>query len=206
MSDPGAGARRWPRRTAWALLAVLGLGAAYLGLTFVQVWHASRQDHARKAGAIVVLGAAQYNGKASPVLKARLDHALDLYQRGLAPKIVVTGGRQEGDRYTEATTGYNYLRSRGVPDQAILKEVQGRTTYESIAATARFLRPEGVDDVILVSGPATAARLAGIAGDVGLSAAISPSDGSPSLRSLLRETAAVSVGRIIGYRRLSNLE
>ncbi|MFN8016572.1 MAG: YdcF family protein [Acidimicrobiales bacterium] len=206
MSEDEAGRSPWPRRIAWAAVAVVVLLVLYVGGTFLQVWSASRQDHARKADAIVVLGAAQYNGKASPVLQARLDHALALYRRGLAPRIVVTGGRQAGDRFTEATTGYNYLRARGVPDSAIRKEVQGRTTYESVAATARFLRTEGVDDVVLVSGPATAKRLAGIADDVGLDAAISPSIGTPSLRSLARETMAVSVGRLIGYRRLANLE
>ena len=206
MSEREAGRSPWPRRIAWTALGLVALLVAYVGVTFLQVWSASRQDQARKADAIVVLGAAQYNGRASPVLQARLDHALALYRRGLAPRIVVTGGRQEGDRFTEATTGYNYLRARGVPDAAIRKEVQGRTTYESVAATARFLRKEGVDDVILVSGPATAKRLAGIADAVGLDAAISPSMGTPSLRSLLRETVAVSVGRVIGYRRLASLE
>ena len=152
------------------------------------------------------MGAAQYDGRPSPALRNRLDHALDLYDRGLAPMIVVTGGRQEGDRFTEATSGYNYLRRQGVPDTAIRKEVQGRTTYESLAAVARFLRTEDIDDVVLVSGPAHAKRLAGIADDVGLHAAISPADGSADTRSLLRETLAVSAGRLIGYRRLERLD
>ena len=116
------------------------------------------------------------------------------------------GGAQTGDRFTEATAGYNYLRRHGVPDEAIRKEVQGRTTYESLAAVARFLRTEEIDDVVLVSGPAHAKRLAGIADSVGLHAAISPSDGSPDLRSLVRETVAVSVGRLVGYRRLERLD
>lgn len=204
--EPAPPRARWGRRTLWIAIGLLGVAVLYLGATFVQVWQASRSDGARKADAIVVLGAAQYNGNASPALKNRLDHALELYEQGLAPLVVVTGGRQEGDRFTEATVGYNYLRDRGVPDEAIRKEVHGHTTYESLAATARFLRTEDIDDVILVSGPATAERLAGISGDVGLDAAISPSDGTPSLRSLIRETAAVSVGRIIGYRRLERFD
>jgi vancomycin permeability regulator SanA len=154
----------------------------------------------------VVLGAAQYDGRPSPALEKRLDHALLLYEQGRAPMVVVTGGRQTGDRFTEATTGYNYLRRHGVPDEAIRKEVQGRTTYESLAAVARFLRTEDIDDVVLVSGPAHAKRLAGIADSVGLDAAISPSDGSPALRSLVRETLAVSAGRLVGYRRLERLD
>ncbi len=179
---------------------------AYVGVTFVQVWVASGQDGARDAEAIVVLGAAQYNGSPSPVLKNRLDHALELYQDGRAPMVVVTGGRQPGDRFTEASSGYNYLREHGVPDAAIRLEVQGRTTYESLAATARFLETEGIDDVLLVSGPAHSKRLQGIAADVGLRAATSPSAGGPTLASLARETAAVSVGRILGYRRLERFD
>jgi uncharacterized SAM-binding protein YcdF (DUF218 family) len=197
---------RWGRRIRWIALGLVGLLVLYLGGTFVQVWKASRSDGARKADAIVVLGAAQYDGDPSPALRSRLDHALDLYERDLAPLVVVTGGRQEGDRFTEATAGYNYLRDHGVPDDAIRKEVQGHTTYESVAAAARFLRSEGVEDVILVSGPATAKRLSGISGELGIEAAISPSDGSPTLRSLVKETAAVSVGRLIGYRRLDRFD
>ena len=196
---------RWPRRAVRIVLAVLLVLAGYLGFTFVQVWRASNHDGARPAEAIVVLGAAQYNGEPSPALQNRLDHALELYEEGIAPLIVVTGGRQEGDTFTEATTGYNYLRARGVPDEALRKEVQGRTTYESLAATARFLRGESIDEVVLVSGPAHAKRLSGISGDVGLDAGISPSAGQPSLRSLARETVAVAAGRILGYRRLDQL-
>ncbi len=198
--------RRRRRRVLLVLTAIVLVAAVYVAGTFVQVWQASGRDGARRAEAIVVLGAAQYDGRPSPVLQNRLDHALDLYERGLAPMVVVTGGRQEGDRYTEATAGYNYLRSAGVPDEAIRKEVQGHTTYESLAAVARFLRTEGIDDVILVSGPSHTKRLSGIASDVGLTAAISPSSGSPDGRSLLRETLAVSAGRLVGYRRLERLD
>lgn len=195
----------WRRRLLIGAAALVVLGVGYVAVTFVQVWMASRDDGAREAGAIVVLGAAQYDGRPSPALEARLDHAYELWADGVASLIVVTGGRQEGDRFTEASTGYNELRDRGVPDEAIRLEVQGRTTYESVAATARFLREEGIDDVVLISGPAQGLRLRGIADDVGLDAVVSPADGTPSLRSLLRETVGVSLGRIIGYRRLDNL-
>ncbi len=201
---PAAGARR--RRWWLVPVALVLVVALYVGGTFVQVWKASREDHARRAQAAVVLGAAQYNGRPSPVLQARLDHALGMYREGLVPIIVVTGGRQPGDRYTEATTGYNYLRAQGVPDAKIRKEVQGRTTYESLASVSRFLKKEGIDDVVLVSGPAQAKRIAGIAGAVGLHAAVSSTPGSADRRSLLRETAAVAAGRIVGYRRLERLD
>jgi len=198
--------RSWGRRVSLYVLVFVVVAVAYVGVTFVQVWQASNDDGVREAEAIVVLGAAQYDGTPSPALQNRLDHAFDLYEQGMAPLIVVTGGRQDGDRFTEATVGYNELRSRGVPDDAIRKEVQGRTTYESLAATARFLRAEGIDDVLLVSGPSHSKRLAGIAGDVGLSASISPAEGKASFRSLVRETAAVSLGRVVGYRRLDRFD
>ena len=188
-----------------AALAVL-----YVSVTFVTVYRASRRDGARPADAIVVLGAAQYDGTPSPVLRDRLDHALELYQAGLADHIVVTGGRREGDRFTEATAGYNYLRGEGVPDEALLKEVQGKNTYESLAASARFLRDRDLTSVVLVTDGYHAFRVRAIAEDLGLDAAVSPADSrlsrSSELRQLLRETAAVSVGRIIGWNRLFRLD
>lgn len=202
--------KAWLRRLAGRRLVVVAIGVVallvlYVGITFVQVWRASNVDEVSPAGAIVVMGAAQYDGRPSPVLQARLDHALELYEAGVAPVIVVTGGRQEGDRFTEATTGYNYLRDHGVPDGSILKEVQGRSTYESIAATARFLHDDGIDDVVLISGPAQSKRMEGIAGEVGLDVQVSPAGTDPSLGSLVKESVGVSIGRIIGYRRLENL-
>lgn len=206
-STPRPESRRRKRlgRVGLVALGSLILLASYLVATFMVVRQASRQDGRVPADAIVVLGAAQYNGRPSPVLRARLDHALDLYREGLAPVVVVTGGRQEGDRFTEATTGYNYLRSHGLADEVIRKEVQGASTYESLASVARFLRAEGLNDVVLVSSPAHSRRVADIAREVGMRATVSPTDGKPSLRMLMRETAAVAVGRVIGYRRLDNL-
>lgn len=203
--------RRFPLRRTLARLGILVLAAlvAYVGITFAEVWLATRADDRGRADAVVVLGAAQYNGRPSPVLEARLIHALALYRDDVAPLIVVTGGRQQGDTFTEATTSYNWLRRRGVPDDAILKEVQGRDTFESMAAVARFLEPRGVDEVVLVSDSYHSKRLVGVAEEVGLDATVSPAGGgavstSGRLRLLARETAAVAVGRVIGYRRLTN--
>ena len=129
----------------WALRGALVLGAVvavYLAFTFVQVYRMSRHDGATKADAIIVLGAAQYNGKPSPVLQERLDHALELYRLGYAPRVVLTGGRQAGDKFTEATTGYIYLRQQGVPDAALLKEVGGTSSWTSLEAVSRFLLKE----------------------------------------------------------------
>ena len=113
----------------------------YLSVTFVQVYHGGTARRARPSHAIIVLGAAQYDGRPSQVLAARLDHAIDLYRRGIAPSIVVTGGKQPGDRFTEAGASANYLHDHGVPDSAILRETTGRTSWESLEAAARV--PEG---------------------------------------------------------------
>jgi uncharacterized SAM-binding protein YcdF (DUF218 family) len=188
------------------LILLLITVVLYASVTFLQVWNASRQDHTRPADAIVVLGAAQYNGRPSPALAERLQHALVLYRRGVAPLIVVTGGRRAGDRFTEATTGYTWLRQRGVPDRAILREVQGRSTWESLSAVSRILEPKGATDVLLVSNPAHARRIGQVSSEVGLHPEVSPAAGSAGLTALLRESAAVSVGQIIGYRRLDGLE
>jgi uncharacterized SAM-binding protein YcdF (DUF218 family) len=194
-------------RVALVLVVLLGL---YLGVTFVQVYQSSRADGAVAADAIVVLGAAQYDGKPSPVLQDRLDHALLLYEEGLAPTIVLTGGRQAGDRFTEATTGYNYLRQHGVPDEALLKEVDGTSTWESLAASARFLIERDQTKVVLVTDGYHAKRVGAIADDLGLDASVSPSrnrlSAASELRQLLRETVAVSIGRLIGYDRLFRLD
>lgn len=183
-----------------AMLAVVG----YVAVCFAGVLLASTEDAgSAPAQAIVVLGAAQYNGKPSPVLARRLDHALVLFRKKVAPLIVVTGGRQAGDRATEASASAAYLRQHGVPDTAIAREVQGTDTFQSLAATARFLKVRNVRDVILVSDGYHSERLRGIASEVGLSARTSPVSGAGSMSRLARETAAVSIGRIVGYRRLS---
>lgn len=189
-----------------AVVAILAALVLYLSVTFVQVWQVSRQDHARRADAIVVLGAAQYNGRPSPALAVRLEHALTLYRAKLAPLLVVTGGRRQGDQFTEATAGYDWLRHRGVSDQAILKEVQGRSTWESLSAVTRVLRVRGLHDVVLVSNPAHGKRLDQIAAELGLHASVSPAAGAASLSSLMRETGAVSIGRLVGYRRLDHFD
>src|SRR5436309_15485392 len=101
---------------------VLTAVVVYYAVTFVQVWLASRRDQARPAQAILVLGAAQYNGRPSAVLRARLDHAADLYKRGLSNVVVVTGGKQPRDQFTEASTSADYLAGKGIPQDKLLRE------------------------------------------------------------------------------------
>jgi uncharacterized SAM-binding protein YcdF (DUF218 family) len=179
---------------------------AYVGVTFVQVWMASRRDGDRSAEAIVVLGAAQYDCRPSPVLQERLDHALEMYEAGTAKTIVVTGGRQEGDRCTEATASAEYLLAAGVPDADVLREVRGTNSWESLAAAARILRDEGMTQVVLVTDGYHALRVQAIADELGLDASVSPSGNGGSVRDYVEETAAVAVGRIIGFRRLVDLD
>ena len=148
-------------------------------LALLAVWFASRQDQRRPVDAIVVLGAAQYNGKPSPVLRARLDHALTLYQEGLAPTMVVTGGIGEGDRVSEATVGRQYLVAHGVPDSAVVVRPEGRSTQASIQSVAEWAGDHAIHRVLLVSDPFHMLRLRLEAGRTSLEAFTSPTRTSP---------------------------
>jgi uncharacterized SAM-binding protein YcdF (DUF218 family) len=197
-------ALRWVIRVLAALVAGWFV---YLGVTFLLVWLKSRQDQARPVQAIVVLGAAQYNGVPSPDLKARLDHAYELWRRGLSDVIVVTGGKQQGDRFTEATAAANYLASRGVPDSSVLREVSGRDSWQSLAASAAFLKQRGRVTVLLVSDPFHNERISLMADELGLRPYVSPTHTSPirgtgRISYFGKETVEVAIGRIIGFRRL----
>ncbi|HEX2040517.1 MAG TPA: YdcF family protein [Acidimicrobiales bacterium] len=190
-------------------LAVVALALVYVATTFAQVVLASRRDGARRADAILVLGAAQYDGRPSPVLRARLDHAARLYDRRLAPVIVVTGGRQPGDRFSEAQASARYLQQRhDVPGDAVVWEPYGDSSWAQIASAARFLKRRGMEDVMLVSDPFHSARIGAIADDQGLQAAVSPTRTSPiggveQVPYFARETAALALGRILGHRQVA---
>lgn len=159
---------------------VLALAAISYAVVFLWVFWVSRQDQREQADAIVVLGAAQYNGRPSPVLKARLDHALELYRGGLAPMVVVTGGIGPGDRMSEATVGHKYLRAQ-IPDSAIIVRPDGRTTEESMRSVAEWMREREVGRVLLVSDPFHMARLRLEARYARLEAFVSPTRTSPIL-------------------------
>lgn len=201
------------RRLVKAGVLVVGLLGVYLAVTFVQVWQASRRDEARKAQAIVVFGAAQYGGRPSPVLRARLNHAADLYERGIAGTIVVTGGRLPTDTsgYTEARASAEYLVAQGIPDEDVLREVAGRNSWQSLASSSVFLKERGITRVILVSDGFHLLRIKSMADELGLNAYTSPAPGSPisgtdKVRHFVRETLAVAAGRVIGYRRVSGID
>ena len=165
-------AQRWTLRLCASAVVVYGL-------LFAWVWRVSRRDERQASDAIVVLGAAQYNGRPSPVLKARLDHAVELYRAGLAPALVVTGGIGTGDRVSEATVGLRYLRALAVPDSAIIVRPDGRTTDESMRSVAEWMHGRELHRAILVSDPFHMARLRIEARRADIQAVTSPTRTSP---------------------------
>lgn len=165
------------------LRRVLGLlllaAATVYTIALVTVLVVSQQDQRRPVDAIVVLGAAQYNGRPSPVLRARLDHALQLYHQGYASRIVVTGGVGRGDTTSEALVGRNYLLGHDVPPAAVVVQPQGRSTQASMTAVADWLAAERLSRVILVSDPFHMFRLRLEARRTNLEAYTSPTESSP---------------------------
>jgi uncharacterized SAM-binding protein YcdF (DUF218 family) len=177
---------RWTRR----LLALVVI--AYL-LVLGWVWRMGRLDQHRQADAIVVLGAAQYNGRPSPVLKARLDHAVTLFREGLAPVVVVTGGIGTGDRMSEATVGHRYLRSQAIPDSAIVVRPEGRTTDQSMRSVGEWMRERDLARALLVSDGFHMARLRLEARRAALEAYTSPAPESPITRGGRREAGYLAL-------------
>ena len=163
------------RLIASIVLAVIAIWAA----SMAAVIFFSSTDQARPAESIVVLGAAQYAGRPSPVLKARLDHGIDLWTRGMGKVLVLTGGRGHGDTTSEAEVGRTYARKRGVPDTAILLENEGRTSRESMLGVAELLQKRGIKTAILVSDPFHMLRLSIIGRRFGLTPYTSPTRTSP---------------------------
>ena len=164
---------------------LLAVGVAYL-VAFVSVVAVSRQEQARPVPAIVVLGAAQYNGKPSPVLKARLDHAALLYADSIAPIIVLTGGVAAGDKTSEAEAAAAYL-SRRIPAVALVVIPAGRSTDQSIQAAAEWCRGYGITEIVVVSDPFHMLRVRLEARRQGLTAWTSPTRTSPISAHFARE-------------------
>jgi uncharacterized SAM-binding protein YcdF (DUF218 family) len=199
--------RRWPRRVLRTAIVLVVLAVGWYGLNLYQVHSTGVSDQARRVEAIVVMGAAQYNGRPSPQLAARLDHVVELWRAGEAPLVVVTGGKQAGDRYTEAEASMRYLTERGVPAGAILEENQAHNSYDSLRGVRDLLRARGLRRVLLVSDPSHSLRIRLTGEELGLTAYVSPTRTSPvrggqAFRKELEEAAGTSVGRIIGFRRL----
>ena len=207
----------WKIGPSWnrVLIGVFIVLFVYYGVTLIQVMSTARTHDSPAVDAIVVLGVAQYDGRPSPQLAARLDHVVTLWDDDVAETVVVTGGKQPGDRFTEAEASQKYLVDRGVPEQAILMEDQGTTTYESLEAVAKILEAIDLGDagrveVVVVTDPYHAYRSKLTAQEVGLKAHVSSTPtsvvtGWTSLRRQLTEAAGISIGRIVGFDRLSDL-
>jgi vancomycin permeability regulator SanA len=197
--------RRHPVTTVVVFAVLLAIG--FLGGCAIVVWSAAHHDDASeidRADAIVVLGAAQYDGEPSPVFAGRLDHAALLFDQGRADRVLVLGASQPGDRFTEAEAGTSYLVSQGVPEESIVPVPEGHTTLESLRAASTVLRNAGLESAFLVSDPWHNARVERMAEDLGIeghasatwqSAAVSQ---DTRLGGYVRETFAYLYYRVFG--------
>ncbi len=187
------------------------VGAAVLALlllvtsTALAIWWNARQDSRPASDAIVVLGSAQYNGVPSSIFEARLAHAKNLYEAGVAPVIVTVGGKETGDQFTEAEAGRDYLANAGVPRNALLAVPKGVDTLESMRAVSSAFGEHGWHSAVLVTDPWHAMRAQRMAEDSGMSATSSPTRQGPAVqtrttqfRYILRETAAYLLYRATG--------
>jgi uncharacterized SAM-binding protein YcdF (DUF218 family) len=172
-------------------LAGLVVATAVIGFVAFRIWDQGNRDERPAADAIVVMGAAQYDGRPSPIFAARLDHAIDLYHEGIAPILIVTGGKAEGDRTTEAASARDYATRRDVPDEAILAEDQSRTTIQSIRGVAGLMRDHGLETAVFVSDPSHMLRVLRMASDQGITGYGSPTRTSPLERDPLRRVDAI---------------
>ena len=201
--------RRWLTQTLAVAAAVTVGIAGYVGATAVDVVVAGR-DTSATADVIVVLGAAQYDGTPSPLLASRLETALALYRKGSAPLIAVTGGKSEGDRFTEAAASRRWLVDHGVASGAIVAEDIGRSTWESLSSLQPVLRQNGVKSVIAVSSSWHVARAGSMLRELGFHVAtVESPNGVLSSRvernNLLQEIAGVAIGRLVGFENLEQL-
>ena len=165
-----------------------------LSLVGVYVW--GHRDTSRPVSAIVVMGAAQYGGRPSPVLRARIDHAIDLWRQGLAPRLIFTGGPGDRDTTSEAAVAERYAIDRGIPPRAIMIENAGRSTSESLQHVAALMDAEPSRSVILVSDPFHMLRITIVARRFGLTAYESPTRTSP-ISTSWRESWKYALGESI---------
>ena len=197
------------RRVVQSFGASVAVMLFYFLLSLFQVWNTGRSDDRQPVDAIVVLGAAQYDGRPSPQFQARLDHALKLWKLDLASYIVVTGGKQVGDRFTEAAAARKFFESNGVTVNLIFEENLGKTTYASLLAVSRVASERKIERVLIVSDPFHQLRAKLIAQEVGLDAITSATRssvirGGDAFQRNLQEAAGVAVGRIVGFQRVDS--
>lgn len=172
-------------------LASLVAGGVVAGFAAWRIWEQGQRDEQQRADAIVVMGAAQYDGRPSPIFAARLDHAIDLFHAGIAPRLIVTGGKAEGDRTTEAASARDYAIRHDIPADAILAEDRSRTTLQSIAGVKAVMDERGLHSAVFVSDPSHMLRVLRMAGDRGITAFGSPTRTSPLERDPVRQADAI---------------
>ncbi len=188
-----AGRRSVGRTLATVVIVGLAGALAVTGYTTFRIWQRGDADDALDMGtvdAIVVLGAAQYDGRPSPVFQARLDHAIALWRDGRAPILVMTGGRREGDRWSEAAAARDYAIGQGVPIESIRMEDAGRSTLESLRAVATIFEGETLRSAIFVSDRSHMLRVMRMARDLGIEAYGSPAPDSPMDATIARRVDA----------------
>lgn len=196
--------------TAYALVGALVAAVTYGFINFASIIVVGSRDKGNSADAIVVMGAAQYDGRPSPQLAARLDHAKELWDDERAPLIAVTGGKLDGDRFTEAEASRQYLVDLGVPENAIIGEDQGRATWDSVVALAPVLRDKEIESLIVVTDPYHEQRSVLSFRQNGFTASASatstsPLSGGTLVRRTVREALGISLGRIVGFDTLFDL-
>ncbi|MEO3783205.1 YdcF family protein [Actinocorallia sp. B10E7] len=197
--EDGKRRRRLPRPLVWTgrflfvVIAVVVLTPLVVGW---RVWYEARQDHRPHSDAIIVLGAAQYDGRPSPYFEYRLRHAFELYREGAAPKIVTVGGKQEGDRVTEAAAGRKFLVELGARAEDIVAVETGRDTLQSMIAVGGVYRERGWRSGIVVTDPWHSLRSNKMAQDNGIDAVSSPTRSGPSVQT--RDTQFQSIVRETG--------
>ena len=197
---------------------LLSISLLYGCVNLAEVWWVGRSDQARAVDAIVVLGVAQYDGRPSPQLQARLDRVLELWQEGLSPLVITTGGNQPGDRFTEAEASANYLIKGSinglvdvaVPAESIVQENSGSTTRESLIGVRDIMKARGLHSILIVTDPYHSLRSRLIAQDLGLVAYVSPTRTSPlrgasAVSRHVREALGVAVAHLIGFANLERL-
>src|SRR5918994_5481103 len=198
----GVRAGRLVGRLAGAMVTAVLL---LVGSTGLAIWWTARQDARPTSDAIVVLGSAQYNGVPSSIFEARLEHALALYEGGVAPVVVTVGGKADGDQFTEAESGRTYLAEAGIPEASLLAVEEGVDTLESMRAVGAAFGERGWSSAVLVTDPWHAMRAERMAEDAGITADSSPTRQGPAVqtratqfRYILRETAAYLLYRATG--------
>jgi uncharacterized SAM-binding protein YcdF (DUF218 family) len=181
---------RWAARTGAALVL---LAVLLLLVTATRVWWTARQDDRRPSDAIVVLGASQFDGRPSSVFTARLDHASELWEDGVAPRVITVGGNQVGDRFTEAEAGRNWLADHGVPAERVVAVGTGTDTLSSIRAVADTMKEQGWTTAVIVTDPWHSLRTRTIARSQDIDAVTSPTRQGPAVRT--RETEVRYIAR-----------